>query len=82
MYESNAIDNEEEFFDDDARDATEGETKTSAVADKQEDMKLIAEETNQPQQEMPNFKFDWEDSDYLSKVERCFPDDIFEYAVE
>lgn len=45
-------------------------------------MKLTAEETNQPQQEMPNFKFDWEDSDYLSKVERCFPDDIFEYAVE
>lgn len=82
VYESNAIDNEEEFFDDDARDATEGETKTSAVADKQEDMKLTAEETNQPQQEMPNFKFDWEDSDYLSKVERCFPDDIFEYAVE
>ncbi|CAI1555550.1 hypothetical protein SEUBUCD646_0K02740 [Saccharomyces eubayanus] len=39
------------------------------------------EPKNSPQ-EMPNFRFDWEDSDYLSKVERYFPDDVFEYAVE
>ncbi|CCK69236.1 glycogenin glucosyltransferase GLG1 KNAG_0C01230 [Huiozyma naganishii CBS 8797] len=29
-----------------------------------------------------NFRFDWESSKYLKKVERIFPDDIFEYEVD
>lgn len=81
VYESDGIDNEE-FFDDDARDATEGAAKLSSVSYTQESVKPTEKEASKTQQEMPNFRFDWEDSDYLSKVERCFPDDIFEYAVE
>ncbi|KAL3235101.1 Glycogenin-1 [Nakaseomyces bracarensis] len=29
-----------------------------------------------------NYKFEWEGSNYLKRVERSFPDDIFEYSVE
>ncbi|KOG98371.1 glycogenin glucosyltransferase GLG1 [Saccharomyces eubayanus] len=53
-----------------------------SVEDALEKENPTEDEPNNSPQEMPNFRFDWEDSDYLSKVERYFPDDVFEYAVE
>lgn len=53
-----------------------------SVEDALEKENPTEDEPNNSHQEMPNFRFDWEDSDYLSKVERYFPDDVFEYAVE
>lgn len=29
-----------------------------------------------------NYKFEWEEGNYLNRVERTFPDDVFEYSVE
>ncbi|CAI4045256.1 glycogenin glucosyltransferase GLG1 SKDI_11G2660 [Saccharomyces kudriavzevii IFO 1802] len=89
VHETDAIDDEEtEFFDDGVEEAVEGENegegkaKSSAAEDSQEGAKPAECKSGKPQEELPNFKFDWEASDYLSKVERCFPDDIFEYAVK
>ena len=75
VYEPDAINNEE------GEDFNEGKMGRSAEdAPKKEDPTEGGPDN--PHQEMPNFRFDWEDSDYLSKVERYFPDDVFEYAVE
>lgn len=31
---------------------------------------------------VPNYKFDWENTNYLQKVERVFPDDVFAYETK
>ncbi|CAI4034812.1 hypothetical protein SMKI_11G2630 [Saccharomyces mikatae IFO 1815] len=83
VYETNTTNHEEdEFFDDSVEGVNQGGITSSVATDTQKKAKPTEGQESKPQQEMPNFKFDWEDTDYLSKVERCFPDDIFEYAVE
>ncbi|EJS42867.1 glg1p [Saccharomyces arboricola H-6] len=83
VYEADAINDEEgENINEEERGAGENAVGTSVIEGTQEEASTTEGNDSKPQQEMPNFKFDWEDSDYLSKVERSFPDDIFEYAVE
>ena len=53
----------------------------------QDDESLLQQEEPQEEQDqtiesVPNYKFDWEDTNYLQKVERVFPDDIFAYETK
>ncbi|KAG0666818.1 hypothetical protein C6P45_000190 [Maudiozyma exigua] len=93
VYERTSVDVERQFSETGIYNTFDHQDQESIISEDEDEEKHADEakgvtkpiEQSKPEPKpvyVPNYSFDWEKTGYQNKVERIFPNDIFEYEVE